>query len=204
MSSTASKQQQDVPPLFVASDVPPRRVDSSDSSSSSSESDESDNKELSEENEEASDTTSGSENKGRKISPDKDEDMPSGDEDDDESEVDLSEALARMQNDSDDENKRRKDLDNGAPKTEHEVDAYKAPFNELEASFNISLSVQERERFRLAAADAGHDSQSESFELAVVRTILLDAERQIVSISCSFSHDSIFMLFFRPAMLSVT
>jgi hypothetical protein len=78
------------------------------------------------------------------------EDDDDDDDDDDESDVDLSEALARM-DDSEEEDETRKkgrrskqELPSrraAAPRTEHEVDVYNAPVEELEAQFCLDLSV---------------------------------------------------------------
>lgn len=67
---------------------------------------------------------------------------------DDDSEVDLTEALARMNNDEDDEamgsrrkSNKNKETGTNPPKTENEVDPYQTPVSELESKFQISLSV---------------------------------------------------------------
>lgn len=76
---------------------------------------------------------------------------------DDESDVDLSEALAKMEDES--EGPKQK-TQNRAPTTEHEVDPYKTPIDELQSNFQLSLTVEEEEHLRLAgsvdpAANAG-------------------------------------------------
>lgn len=67
---------------------------------------------------------------------------------DDESDVDLTEALERMQGGKDDPVKSNKG-DSQAPTTEHELDPYHTPIEELETKFQLNLTVAEQERLRL-------------------------------------------------------
>jgi hypothetical protein len=77
------------------------------------------------------------------------------DESDDESDVDLSEALAKMI----DESGPKQQSINKAPTTEHEIDPYKTPIDELQSNFQLNLTVEEEEHLRLAgSADASSKS----------------------------------------------
>jgi hypothetical protein len=80
----------------------------------------------------------------------------SGSDNDEESDIDLGEALARMNNESDDEDLRGKggstSNDRAGPRTENEVDAYKTPIDQLQSNFQLNLTVEEGERLRLAGA----------------------------------------------------
>ena len=67
---------------------------------------------------------------------------------DDESDVDLTEALEGMQDDEDDPVKSKK-RNSQAPTTEHELDPYRTPIEELETKFQLNLTVAEQERLRL-------------------------------------------------------
>ena len=72
-----------------------------------------------------------------------------GDDDDDESEVDLTEALARMSDDVDDDDD-EPSKKSRRPKTEHEIDPYSTPLEELQSNFQLNLTVEEEEHLRLA------------------------------------------------------
>ena len=69
------------------------------------------------------------------------------DSSDDESDVDLSEALAKMDDDEPIPQSSNGDLQR--PKTEHELDPYKTPISDLEQKFQLNLTVAEQERLRL-------------------------------------------------------
>lgn len=68
--------------------------------------------------------------------------------DDDESDVDLTEALASM-DDDEPTSPKSSNGDLQRPKTEHELDAYKTPISDLEQKFQLNLTVAEQERLRL-------------------------------------------------------
>lgn len=78
------------------------------------------------------------------------------DDSDDESEVDLAEALARMNDEDEDEAPSKKPQ---APKTEHEIDPYSTPMDELQSKFQLNLTVEEEEHLRLADGNP-HSSTS--------------------------------------------
>lgn len=67
---------------------------------------------------------------------------------DDESDVDFTKALERMHDDEDDPVKSKKG-DSQAPATEHELDPYRTPIEELETKFQLNLTVAAQERLRL-------------------------------------------------------
>ncbi|KAI2507985.1 Gar1/Naf1 RNA binding region [Fragilaria crotonensis] len=68
---------------------------------------------------------------------------------DDESEVDLTEALARMI-DADEGVEEGASKKIQRPTTEHEVDPYSTPLEELQSNFQLNLTVEEEEHLRLA------------------------------------------------------
>ena len=68
------------------------------------------------------------------------ENLNDDDDDDDDSDVDLAEAVAKMQQESEAESAA---VTGGPPKTEHEVDAYKTPIQELEKHLQFQLSVRD-------------------------------------------------------------
>jgi rRNA processing protein Gar1 len=82
-----------------------------------------------------------------------DSDSDSGDE----SEVDLREALNKMTEGDDDVDEGNFFKVGENPKTEHEIDAYTAPLEELQSKFQINLTVEEEEHRRL---ENGYDYTS--------------------------------------------
>ncbi len=78
-----------------------------------------------------------------------DDDDDDDEKSDDESEVDLTEALARMI-DADEGGEEGTSTKLQRPKTEHEVDPYSTPLEELQSNFQLNLTVEEEEHLRLA------------------------------------------------------
>jgi hypothetical protein len=71
---------------------------------------------------------------------------------DDGSELDLKEALEKMQ-DEDDAGESKKGVSH-APTTEHELDPYRTPLQDLEQKFKLKLTVEEQELLRLSTKEA--------------------------------------------------
>lgn len=80
------------------------------------------------------------------------------DDEDDESDVDLTEALARMSDDVGDDDDDEPSKKPRRPKTEHEIDPYSTPLEELQSNFQLNLTVEEEEHLRLA--DGNQHSKS--------------------------------------------
>lgn len=82
----------------------------------------------------------------------------SSDDDDGESDIDLSEALADMEDNEEidgdadlprSSTKNKNEADSQAPTTENELDSYRTPISDLETKFQLNLTVAEQERLRL-------------------------------------------------------
>jgi rRNA processing protein Gar1 len=103
----------------------------------------------------------------------KDDDGDSSDEDDDdESDVDLIEAMAKMQDDDEDG-----PPSSAPPKTEHELDLYRTPMEELEKHLEVNLTVEEQDRLRLG----GSTTTSTNISLAgIVRNCMVQDRTLIV------------------------
>jgi rRNA processing protein Gar1 len=98
-----------------------------------------------------------------------------GDEDssdDDESDVDLAEAMTKMQDDDEDG-----PPSSAPPKTEHELDPYRTPMEELEKHLEFNLTVEEQDRLRLG----GSTTTSANISLAgIVRNCMVQDRTLIV------------------------
>jgi hypothetical protein len=96
----------------------------------------------------------------------------SDEDDDDESDVDLMEAMAKMQDDDEDG-----PPSSAPPKTEHELDPYRTPMEELEKHLEFNLTVEEQDRLCLG----GSTTTSTNISLAgIVRNCMVQDRTLIV------------------------
>ena len=104
---------------------------------------------------------------------------------DDESAVDLTEALARMIDVDDDGADEGSSKKVQRPKTEHEIDPYSTPLEELQSNFQLNLTVEEEEHLRLA--DGNKHSTSLQLSPAGHITCHMVEDRTIV-VECTQKH----------------
>ena len=127
-------------------------------------------------------------------------------DDDDESDVDLAEAVAKMQEqeDAEDEPATAKI---SAPKTEHELDAYQTPIQELEKHLQFQLTVEDESGYgagppKLRHLDSEHLSLAGRVKhyMATDRTVVVESNPPLNGSANAPLDEGSFLVVRRPAV----